>query len=135
MKRLKILVAEDEPDALRALTMRLQAHDYDVVAAVDAMQATARIRKEDIDLILLDIHLPAGGGFKILERLRTCPKTRTMPVIVITADPSAETKRRCHEFSCHAYFRKPYHPQRLLEAIELALGPAQKTPARTHART
>ena len=128
MNRLRILVAEDEPDALRALTLRLQAHDYEVVPAVDAMQATARIRKEKLDLILLDIHLPAGGGFKILERLRSSPKTRTIPVIAITADPSPETKRRCYELSCHAFFRKPYHPQRLLEAIELALGPAGKMP-------
>jgi len=133
MKQLKILVVEDEPDTLRALALRLRAHDYEVVTAVDAMQATARIRKDELDLILLDIHLPAGGGFKILERLRTCPKTQAIPVIAITADPSAETKRRCYELSCHAFFRKPYHPQRLLEAIELALGPARKSPARTYA--
>jgi two-component system cell cycle response regulator DivK len=134
MKRLKILVVEDEPDALRVLTIRLKAHDYEVVTAVDAMQATARIRKEYLDLVILDIHLPAGGGFKVLERLRACPKTKAMPVIAITADPSNETKRRCYEFNCHAYFRKPYHPQRLLEAIELALGPTkEKVSTRTHA--
>ena len=131
MKLLRILVVEDEPEVLRALALRLRANDYEVITAVDAMQATARIRKEHLDLILLDIHLPAGGGFKILERLRTSPKTQTIPVIAITADPSAETKRRCWEFGCLAFFRKPYHPQRLLEAIELSLGPAQKKPTRT----
>ena len=88
-------------------------------------------KNEEIDLMLLDIHLPAGGGFKVLERLRASPKKHAMPVIVITADPTSETKRRCYELNCHAYFRKPYHPQRLLEAIELALGPARKAPART----
>ena len=128
MNRPKVLVVEDEADALRALELRLRSRDYEVLTATDAMQATTRIRKEQIDLILLDIHLPAGGGFKILERLRTTPKTETIPVIVITADPSAETKRRCWEFGYFAYFRKPYHPQKLLEAIELALGPARKAP-------
>ena len=133
MSASRILVVEDEGDALRALDLRLSAAGYDVLTAADAMQATACIRRERVDLILLDIHLPAGGGFKILERLRTTPKTEAIPVIVITADPSAETKRRCWEYGYFAYFRKPYHPQRLLEAITLALGPARKAsvPART----
>jgi len=117
----KILVVDDEPDLVRALGMRLSSRGYEVMAAYDGVQAMSCIQKERPDLVLLDIHLPAGDGYKICERIRRNPETWRMPVIAITADPRPEAEQRCRKAGCVDFFRKPYDPKELLEAIRQAL--------------
>jgi two-component system, cell cycle response regulator DivK len=117
----RILVVDDEPELVRALGMRLSGRGYDVVAAYDGVQAMARIQKEKPDLVILDIHLPAGNGFKICERIRSQPETWGLPVIAITADPRPEAEHRCRRFGCTAFFRKPYDSRLLMDAVEAAL--------------
>jgi CheY-like chemotaxis protein len=121
MQGMKILVIDDEPDLVRALGMRLSSHGYEVSTAYDGVQAMSKIASESPDLVLLDIHLPAGNGYRICERLRSQPKTWGIPVIAITADPRPEAEQKCRRYGCAAFFRKPYDPHRLLEAIEEAL--------------
>jgi CheY-like chemotaxis protein len=130
---MKILVVEDEPDLVRALRMRLSSHGYEVSTAYDGIQAMSRIQSEPPDLVLLDIHLPAGNGYRVCEKLRSHPKTWGIPVIAITADPRPEAEEKCRRYGCSAFFRKPYDPHRLLLAIEDAL-PIERTAARAGGR-
>ncbi|TET11452.1 response regulator [Candidatus Aerophobetes bacterium] len=60
----KILIADDEPDIVKMLSMRLKAHGYEVIAAFDGLQAVREAYKERPDLILLDIKMPVGDGYK-----------------------------------------------------------------------
>ncbi len=130
MRGMKILVIDDEPDLVRALGMRLSSRGYEVSTAYDGVQAMSKITSESPDLVLLDIHLPAGNGYRICERLRSQPKTWGIPVIAITADPRPEAEQKCRRYGCAAFFRKPYDPHRLLEAIQEAL-PPEESPPRT----
>ncbi|MBD3162894.1 MAG: response regulator [Candidatus Eisenbacteria bacterium] len=115
-----ILVVDDEPDIVQALETRLNSRGFRVLRAYDGAQATARIQKERPDLVLLDIHLPGGDGLTVMRRNGSSPKGR-IPVVAMTADPSWTTERSCHELGCAGFFRKPYEPNRLFEAIERAL--------------
>ena len=70
----KILIVDDDPDLRQALRLRLRANDYDTVHAVDGYSAIALAYKERPNLIILDLGLPAGDGFVVLDRLpvRAC---------------------------------------------------------------
>jgi two-component system KDP operon response regulator KdpE len=70
MANSKILVVDDDPDLLRALRLRLRANNYDVATATDGYSAIASAQKERPALIVLDLGLPVGDGFVVLDRLR-----------------------------------------------------------------
>src|SRR6202451_964253 len=90
MERAKILIVDDDPDLRRALKIRLRANHYDTVQASDGYSAIAVAQKEQPNLIILDLGLPAGDGFVVLQRLRDSDFLSSIPVIVLTArDPQA----------------------------------------------
>ena len=70
MPKPKILVVDDDPDLLRALRLRLRANNYDVATASDGYAAIASAQKERPSLIILDLGLPVGDGFVVLDRLQ-----------------------------------------------------------------
>src|SRR5881398_3312532 len=92
--RQKILVIEDDPVARADLQARLKAQGYTVALAADAASAVTVVNRERPDLILLDLGLPAGDGFLVLERLRKIEAFATVPVLVITGRSDPETRKR-----------------------------------------
>jgi two-component system KDP operon response regulator KdpE len=79
MANSKILVVDDDPDLLRALRLRLRANNYDVATATDGYSAIASAQKERPALIVLDLGLPVGDGFVVLDRLRNSDTLSSIP--------------------------------------------------------
>ena len=122
MAQAKILIVDDDQDIRRLLGIRLKARGYEPLFAGDAISAVNQARKEHPDLILLDLMLPAGDGYLVMERLKAMPALEGIPVIVLSArDPVAEEEHFI-ESGADAFFRKPFDYDELLTAIELALG-------------
>src|SRR3989475_12598111 len=92
--RQKVLVIEDDPVARADLEARLEANGYIVALAADAASALTVVNRERPDLILLDLGLPAGGGFLVLERLRKIAPLPAIPVLVLPGRRDAETRQR-----------------------------------------
>jgi DNA-binding response OmpR family regulator len=84
MAKRKILVVDDEQDVAHALKVRLKASGYNVVLASDSVQAFTMANKEKPDLILLDIMIPGGGGFVVIERLKQSQTTHHIPIVFLT---------------------------------------------------
>ncbi len=118
----KILIIDDDPHLLLGLTPRLKANNYSVVTAADAIAAIAVARKEAPDLIILDLGLPGGDGFMILERIRNLADLAAIPVIVLSARDPAENKKRSLGAGAAAFFQKPPNNHEFLAAIRQALG-------------
>ena len=121
MAKARILVADDEPDVVRALTLRLKAAGYEVVTANDGLEATRVAVQELPDLILLDIGMPCGDGHTVARRLREKPKTADIPVIFVTARVSSEDLQDATEEGAAGYLLKPFQSDELLELVEQAL--------------
>jgi CheY-like chemotaxis protein len=119
MAKSKVLIVDDEADFAKALKVRLTANGYDVVLAHDSIQAIMMACQEKPDLIILDIIIPGEDGFVVAERLKQSQATRYIPVIFLTGIPGGE--RRAHQLGASAYMMKPYHPERLLEAVHKAM--------------
>jgi two-component system, OmpR family, KDP operon response regulator KdpE len=118
----KILIVDDDPHLLLGLTPRLKANNYSVVTAADAIAAVAVARKEVPDLIILDLGLPGGDGFMVLERIRNLADLSATPVIVLSARGTAENKKRSLGAGAAAFFEKPPNNHEFLAAIRQALG-------------
>src|SRR5881275_1935248 len=82
MSKAKILIVDDDPDLRRGLNLRLRASHFDTAYATDGFSAIAMAQKERPDLIILDIGLPAGDGFVVLDRLQQSAQLSSIPVIV-----------------------------------------------------
>src|SRR3989442_6693690 len=105
--RQKILVIEDDPVARADLEARLEANGYIVARAADAASAMTVVNRERPDLILLDLGLPAGDGFLVLERLRKIELLAAIPVLVITGRSDAETRKRVEALGVPPVLVKP----------------------------
>jgi DNA-binding response OmpR family regulator len=123
----KILVVDDDRDLLRGLVIRLRSEGYETVTAADAVSATSIARKEKPDLIILDLGLPGGDGYVVMDRLRSMLMVDT-PIIVLTArDPLTDSAKSIRK-GAFAFFQKPVGHRTLLAAIKGALGaPARLT--------
>jgi DNA-binding response OmpR family regulator len=118
----KILIIEDDQDFVRLLTMSLRASHYDVTVASDAIQAVSQARRICPDLIILDIGLPAGNGFLVMERLKGIQVLPTTPVVVVSAHDPATHKDRALKAGASAFFQKPADNDELMAGIRQALG-------------
>jgi DNA-binding response OmpR family regulator len=117
----KILIVDDDPDLRQALKLRLRANQYDTVHAVDGYSAIAQAHKEQPNLIILDLGLPAGDGFVVLDRLQHDDKLSSIPVIVLTARDPQSSEQRALQAGAAAFFQKPADNAELLEVIRATL--------------
>ncbi len=119
--RHKILVIEDDPVARADLQARLEANGYIVAQAADAASALTVVNRERPDLILLDLGLPAGDGFLVVERLRKIKALAAIPVLVITGRSDPETRKRVEAMGVAPVLVKPVQTEPLLTAIRTRL--------------
>ena len=131
MSEKKILIVDDDRDTLLGMAIRLKASGYQVVSASDAVTAISVARKELPDVILLDLGLPGGDGFVVMDRLRNLIPTATIPVIVISARDPHGNQERAQKAGALAFFQKPADNDLLLAAIRKALG--QPAPVKSEA--
>lgn len=124
MPKQKILVVDDDPDLVRALRLRLRANNYDITTASDGYSAIATAQKERPDLIVLDLGLPAGDGFVVLDRLQNSDVLSGVPVIVLSARDPQGNEERALKAGAAAFFQKPADNEELLNVIRVSLPPA-----------
>jgi DNA-binding response OmpR family regulator len=118
----KILIVDDDPHLLLGLTAKLKASGYTVTCATDALSAITVARKEAPDLVILDLGLPAGDGFLVLERMRSLADLVATPVIVLSARDPTDNKKRALDAGAVAFFQKPPDSYEFLTEIRQALG-------------
>ena len=117
----KILIIEDDQDMRRALNIRLRASDYDTAFAADAVMAISIAKSERPDLILLDLGLPGGDGFLVLDRMKNIATLACTPVIVVSARDPEKNRQRAIAAGAEAFFEKPIDNSALLKCIQQTL--------------
>ena len=118
----KILIIEDDPDVRLGYHIRLKANNYDTFFAADALASMAEARKNQPDLIILDLGLPAGDGFVVMERLRANTPLAAIPIIVVSARDPRENGERALKAGAKANLQKPVDNEELLTVIRRLLG-------------
>lgn len=119
MLKKKVLVVDDEADYVRLIQLRLEAHQYEVVAASDGEEALRKVESGDPDLITLDIKMPKMDGWTFVQILKKDEKGRRIPIVILTAHPGMQDRFR--DSGVTDYVLKPFMAQDLLERIRRLL--------------
>jgi DNA-binding response OmpR family regulator len=111
----KILIVDDDENILDALSLVLADEGYTIDSLTDGSKITERIRKFSPDVILLDVLLSGIDGRDICRKLKSDPKTKNIPVIMISAHPSAG--RSTLESGANAFLPKPFGIDELYKTV------------------
>ena len=118
----RILVVEDDPDNRRIVAKVLSVEGYDVIEAIDGIEALARARAERPDLILMDLALPNVDGWEATRRLKSDPETRSIPVVALTAVAMRGDEEQARAAGCDDYLPKPARPAAIRAVVKKYTG-------------
>ena len=120
LNRKTVLIVDDEPAVFQLLTILLTSHGYMTKVAVTGKQALEYV-SSDIDLILLDMTLPDSEGIKICKQLKSDPKTRNIPIIMISGNQNKSDRIESLYLGAEDYLIKPFEPEELFARMEVVL--------------
>lgn len=131
----KILIVDDEPDALEVIGFKLKEAGYIPLTAADGLRAVELVREERPALVVLDLMLPKLDGLEVCKIMRRDPTTAGIPIIMLTARAAEMDRIVGLELGADDYVTKPFSPRELVLRIKKVLARTQQTdePA-THLR-
>lgn len=116
-----VLIIDDGIDSWNLLSTALRTHDYYPVWAADGMQAISAARRHEPQAILLDLGLPGGDGFYVLERLKSNRLLSDIPVIVVTVRDPQEAEEKAQRLGAVGYVQKPVRVDELMTSLQQVL--------------
>jgi DNA-binding response OmpR family regulator len=117
----RILIVDDDPQAVEILTRMLGREGYDCSSAASGPAALQLLRAQAVDVMLLDVMMPEMDGLQVCERLRQDSELRQIPVILLTAKDDMETRSRGMALGVSEYLTKPVNKRELFLRIDAQL--------------
>ena len=123
MDQFKVLVVDDDPDIIEAITTILESMDeYDVSTARNGLECLEAVKKDTPDLIILDLLMPRMDGFAVVRELREKPQYGKMPIMILTSVREDASYRRYEletglSMDVQDYIEKPVPPAELLRRV------------------
>jgi len=115
--RKKILIVEDIPGLIHILELEVQRLGYETILANNGEEAVKMAIAQLPNLIMMDIMMPEMDGLEAARLIRENPKTRSIPIIAVTALSSRKDKEKCLESGCDDYLSKPFTASQLSSSI------------------
>ena len=121
-KRL-VLVVDDDPDLVEAVSMKLESENFRIAKAYDGIQAWEKIKEEKPALVILDVMMPKKNGYQVCEEIKQDPQYKDITVVLLTAVGSAVTStnythRGGRTTLADDYIPKPIDLDRLMEIVQ-----------------
>ena len=135
MSKPDILVVDDDEDVSKLIAARLEKDGFQAHAVYSGKEALKYVRKNAIDLILLDLFMPEMDGYEVSNRLRAHKDTADIPIIMLTVKDSTRDKVKALKMGIDDYITKPYEAEELVARIEAVLRKSKIRTAETEAET
>jgi two-component system, chemotaxis family, chemotaxis protein CheY len=113
-----ILAVDDSPSMRKMVSFTLTGAGYQVVEAVDGMDAYEKAQAQSFDLVLTDQNMPRLDGLGLTRKLREHPQFKTTPILMLTTESSDLMKQAGREAGATGWLVKPFDPARLLDVIK-----------------
>lgn len=118
----KILAVDDSVTMRKMVSVTLQRGGYEVVEAIDGVDALEKARTAEVDLVLADINMPNMDGLTLIQELRKLQEYVLKPILVLTTESSDEMKAKGRAVGATGWIVKPFSPEKLLQVIERVIG-------------
>lgn len=109
----KILVAEDSASIRKFITLALKLRGYQVITAVDGMEAMEKLPNEDIDLLITDLNMPNIDGYKLISNIRNSDDYKGLPIIILSSLSGDEDVQQGLSAGANSYLIKPFNTKRI----------------------
>jgi len=123
----QLLVVDDDPSLLLAVSETLRAEGYEVVTARRASEAMVRVAESLPDLIISDIRMPGMDGYALARNLRSAPRTRLVPIVFLTAKDDLADRITGFRTGVDAYITKPFESEELIAIVKNILERVHRT--------
>jgi DNA-binding NarL/FixJ family response regulator len=123
----RLLVVDDDPGLLLAVSETLRAEGYNVLTARRAADALIRVAENLPDLIISDIRMPGMDGYQFVGKLRSNARTRLVPIVFLTAKDETTDRIAGFRTGVDAYITKPFEPEELVAVVAAILERVQRT--------
>ena len=118
MERKKILVVDDDKKNRYLVSFLLEKEGFEVVIATNGWEGLEAAKKQQVDLIIMDIKMPKMDGYEATRRIRRLKKYKSIPIIALTSYAMREDKERVMKAGCTGYMSKPITPEIFTEEIK-----------------
>jgi DNA-binding response OmpR family regulator len=118
----KVLVCDDEPYIVESVSYVVRKAGFEVVVAEDGEEALEIGRREQPDLIFLDIMMPKMTGYEVCRRLKAAPETQDSYIVMLTARGQEEDERKALEMGADEFMTKPFSPRKMRAKLVELLG-------------
>jgi two-component system chemotaxis response regulator CheY len=116
-----ILAVDDSASMRQMVNFTLKGAGYEVVQAIDGVEALEYARQHSVDLVLTDVNMPRMDGITLVKELRALPSYRYTPMLVLTTESSQDKKMQGKQAGATGWIVKPFNPDQLLATIARVL--------------
>lgn len=122
MREKKILVVDDEPYTIRALTFVLKKEGYDVSSATDGEEAMTKVRESKPSLMFLDVMMPRKNGYEVCQEIKNDPGLSDIYIIMLTARGQEADREKGLSLGADEFITKPFSPMKIVARVRELLG-------------
>lgn len=117
-----ILAVDDSASMRQMVTFTLKGAGFDVIDAVDGVDALGKAKTGSVDLVLTDVNMPRMDGISLIKELRALPSYKFTPILMLTTESGSEKKGEGKSAGATGWIVKPFNPDQLLATIKKVLG-------------
>ena len=117
-----ILAVDDSASMRQMVTFTLKGAGFNVIDAVDGVDALAKAKTAKVDLVLTDVNMPRMDGISLIKELRALPNFKFTPILMLTTESGAGKKTEGKSAGATGWIVKPFNPDQLLATIKKVLG-------------
>ncbi len=117
-----VLVLDDDKVARRMVSAVFEERGYKVIAFSSVAEAISAVRREHVDITLVDIKMPMVDGYKFCKFLRKKDEYSNIPIVVVTGEEERYGRGEAHALKVEAFIRKPFNPMELVAKVDEILG-------------
>ena len=117
-----ILAVDDSASMRQMVSFTLKGAGYDVIEAVDGVDALKKAQSSNVNMVLTDVNMPNMDGITLIKELRKLPNYKFTPMLMLTTESSSDKKSQGKSAGATGWLVKPFNPEQLLGTIKKVIG-------------